>query len=168
VPLTSNVRSHGRLQIVSLEAPLHSTARVGRPSARPANHRGLCCRSSPALGLALRQRTAASACKEGHWSVEATLKFMLRAEHKSCAFVSRTDLNEYRCRALLPAAKLIQRQHALRRRAWLRCHGSSPLPHVQSCLRSPKPNLTLNRTCHKRLRVMPLTTCLRSTVWHAG
>jgi hypothetical protein len=140
---------------VSLEAPFRSTARVGRPSTRPANHRGLCCRSSPALGSALRQRTAASACKEGRWSVEATLEFTLRAKHKSCAFESRTGFTEYRCRALLPAAKPVQRQHALHGRACRRCHRSSSLPHVQSWLRSPKPNPTLNRTCHKRLRVAP-------------
>ena len=156
------------MQIVSLETPFRSTAHVGRPSTLPANHRGLCCRSSPALGWALRQRTAASACKEGRWSVDAALEFTLRAKHKSCAFESRTRLTENRGRALLASVKPIQPHHAFYRSAWLRCLGSSPLPHVQSCLRSPKPNPTLNRTCHKRLRVAPLSTCLRSPVWHAG
>jgi hypothetical protein len=168
VPLTSNVRSQRRSQVVSLETPFRSTAHVGRPSTRQANHRGFCCRSSPALGWALRQRTAASVSKEGRCCVETALEFTLRAKHKSCAFESRTGFTEYRCRALLPAAKPVQRHHALHRRAWLLCHGSGPLPNVQSWLRSPKPNPTLNRTCHKRLRVVPLSTCLRSPVWHAG
>ena len=51
------------------EASVYATALPGRPSARPANHRGRCSSSSPALEWAVRrtrgQRTAGSARKHG-------------------------------------------------------------------------------------------------------